>query len=282
MLNIDVSTDKLADLKKLFNNANVHHRIVSKSADGLTTTLKFNKKVDFDKAKEIIDGKVVAQATLIHARPVSNVSIGDNTINWCADQGDPSVPDIGAEISGDAFYDTINNGVVLTEDVDGQLGYLYWEKNYDYNKNVYIRATTYSGEGDGADGITIFMGSSNAGAGSNGSISVYIDEYNADVIKVYKNGSLMESAISAYQTLDNETYRVWEVIYEYASTTEQYLHVYMNNVKVLRYNMYLLGGVWIPGGDYIGISGVTGVDNNFHICRSFKVMSANPWLAING
>ena len=56
----------------------------------------------------------------------------------------------------------------------------------------------------------------------------------------------------------------------------------MNNVKVLRYNMYLLGGVWIPGGSYIGIYGVTGGDNNYHICRSFKVMSANPWLAING
>ena len=136
MLNLDVSTDKLADLKKLFNGANVHHRIVGKSSDGLTATLKFNKKVDFDKAKEIIDGKVVAQATLIHARPVSNVSIGDSTINWCADQGDPSVPDFGAVISGDAFYDTINNGVVLTEDVNAEDGYLYWGKNYDYNKNV--------------------------------------------------------------------------------------------------------------------------------------------------
>ena len=227
------------------------------------------------------DGAVVALATLIHARPVSNVSIGDNTINWCADQGDPSVPDIGATISDDAFYDTINNGVVLTENVDEQLGYLYWEKNYDYNKNVYIRATTYSGEGDGADNITIFMGSSSAGGGSNGSISVYIDDEDDDV-KVYKNGSLIEDAILTNQELDDATFRVWEVIYEYASATEQYLHVYMNNVKVLRYNMYLLGGVWIPGGNYIGIYGVTGGDNNYHICRSFKVMSANPWLAING
>ena len=218
---------------------------------------------------------------MIHARPVSNVSIGDNTINWCADQGDPSVPDIGATISDDAFYDTINNGVVLTENVDEQLGYLYWEKNYDYNKNVYIRATTYSGEGDGADNITIFMGSSSAGGGSNGSISVYIDDEDDDV-KVYKNGSLIEDAILTNQELDDATFRVWEVIYEYASATEQYLHVYMNNVKVLRYNMYLLGGVWIPGGSYIGIYGVTGGDNNYHICRSFKVMSANPWLAING
>ena len=280
MLNLDVSTDKLADLKKLFNGANVHHRIVGKSSDGLTTTLKFNKKVDFEKAKEIIDGKVVAQATLIHARPVSNVSIGDGTIDWCADQGDPSIV-AGATISDDAFYDTINNGVVLTENVDEQLGYLYWEKNYDYNKNVYIRATTYSGEGDGADNITIFMGSSSAGGGSNGSISVYIDDEDDDV-KVYKNGSLIEDAILTNQELDDATFRVWEVIYEYASATEQYLHVYMNNVKVLRYNMYLFGGVWIPGGSYIGIYGVTGVDNNYHICRSFKVMSANPWLAING
>ena len=226
------------------------------------------------------DGAVVALATLIHARPVSNVSIGDSTINWCADQGDPSIV-AGATISDDAFYDTINNGVVLTENVDEQLGYLYWEKNYDYNKNVYIRATTYSGEGDGADNITIFMGSSSAGGGSNGSISVYIDDEDDDV-KVYKNGSLIEDAILTNQELDDATFRVWEVIYEYASATEQYLHVYMNNVKVLRYNMYLFDGVWIPGGSYIGIYGVTGGDNNYHICRSFKVMSANPWLAING
>jgi hypothetical protein len=173
---------------------------------------------------------------------------------------------------------------VLTEDVDGEDGYLYWEKNYDYNKNIYIRATTYSGEGDGADGITIFMGSSSgthSGSANNSAIAVYIDEYNDDTVKVYKNGTLMESAISAYQTLDNDTYRVWEIIYEYVNNEEQYLHVYMNNVKVLRYNMYLLYGVWIPGGNYIGISGVTGANNNYHICRSFKVMSANPWLAIN-
>ena len=179
MLNLDVSTDKLADLKKLFNNANVHHRIVGKSSDGLTTTLKFNKKVDFDKAKEIIDGKVAIQATLKRSSPVSKVSIGDTTIDWCADQGDPSIV-AGAVISGDAYYDTVNDGVVLTEDVDGEDGYLYWEKNYDYNKNVYIRATTYSGEGDGADGITIFMGSSSgthSGSANNGAIAVYIDEY---------------------------------------------------------------------------------------------------------
>jgi hypothetical protein len=281
MLNIDVSTDKIADLKKLFNDANVYHRIVGTSSDGLTTTLKFNKKVDFEKAKEIIDGKVAIQATLKRSSPVSKVSIGDAPIDWCADQGDPSIV-AGATISDDAFYDTINNGVVLTEDIDEQLGYLYWEKNYDYNKNIYIRATTYSGEGDGADNITIFMGSNSAGGGTNGSISVYIDEDDGDTVKVYKNNSLIEDAISTNQTLDDATYRVWEIIYEYASATEQYLHVCMNNVKILRYNMYLSGGVWIPGGNYIGIYGVTGTDNNFHICRSFKVMSANPWLAING
>ena len=115
MLNLDVSTDKIADLKKLFNDANVYHRIVGTSSDGLTTTLKFNKKVDFDKAKEIIDGKVAIQATLKRSSPVSKVSIGDAPIDWCADQGDPSIV-AGATISDDAFYDTINNGVVLTEE----------------------------------------------------------------------------------------------------------------------------------------------------------------------
>ena len=90
MFNLDVSTDKLADLKKLFNDANVHHRIAGKSADGLITTIRFKEEADFEKAKQLVNVGVVAQGNLIHASPFLNVSIGDYPIDWVADDGSPT------------------------------------------------------------------------------------------------------------------------------------------------------------------------------------------------
>lgn len=285
MLNLDVSTDKLADLKKLFNNANVHHRIVSKSADGLTTTLKFNKKVDFDKAKEIIDGKVIAQGNLIHTSPLGSVNIGDIHIDWLGDMGSPSLS--GGTLNGDAVYfNDIESGsvkrnyVVLTENVDGQLGSIAWDKSYDYTKNILVKATTYSGEGDGGEGITFFFGSTsetNSSDDENGALAVYIDEYNDDTIKVYIDG-VEQTTFYTNQTLDNSTLRSWTFVLNWnADATEGYLSVYMNNAFQLKCDI----SAWSAGGSYIGVSAWTGESNNYHLISQFQVMGANPWLAIN-
>jgi len=276
MFNLDVSTEKLENLKKLLNKENISKKIIGKSADGSITILKFNNQIDFERAKQLVDVGVVAQANLIHANPFSNVSIGDTPIDWCADNGSPDGFD--GLISGDAYYDGINSGVVLTNNIDGQLGSLTWQKSYNFEKNIYIRTTTYAGEGDGADGMTIFMGANtplHSGSSDNGALGVYIDEYNDDTIKVYFNGNLANTTFYANETLDNETFRLWELLW---NGTDRTLSVYMNNVLICKVDVT----PWIPNGDYIGISGVTGADNNYHLCRAFRVMSGNPWLAING
>ena len=161
---------------------NINNQTVGPSADGLHISLKFNKKKNYDKAvdllsKGVVYEKVAAQATIIHPSSTLAISIGDAQIDWCADKGDPST--LGGNLSGDAFYDNVNGGVVLTENTDDTNGHLYWEKTYDFTKNIYLRTTTYSGEGSGADGITIYMGTTSETTIDNATdgIAVYIDEY---------------------------------------------------------------------------------------------------------
>lgn len=282
MLTLDVSTELLANFKKILNDVNVYNRTFGVSADGLTTTLKFNKKVDLDKAVELLakgfaNHQVAAQAELIHNNSLGSINLRDTQIDWCADKGDPSVVD--GTISGDAFYDGVNAGVILTPNSDNTEGHLYWQKNYDLTKNIYIRTTTYSGEGTGADGITIYLGTTEETTSNeaSGGIAVYIDEYNDDTVKVYKNGVLQQDVFYTRQTLDNQTFRLWEIIHEYVANDESYLHVLMNNTLICRVP---LDG-FLPSGNFVGVGGLCIGLNNYHICRSFAVMSANPWLAVN-
>lgn len=282
MFSIDVSTDKLADLKKLFNDANLYHRIVSKSADGLTTTLKFHNQADADKAKSLINNVVTIQANLIHANPLGDLTIGDSHIDWLGDMGSPV--DFGATINGDAFYLGDISGsyykenfVVLTEAVNPQLGSVAWEKAYDYiNNNILLKATTYAGEGNGADGITFFFGSTSqthSRDDSNGALAVYIDEWDDDTIKVYIDG-VLQTNFYTNQTLDNWTKRSWTLV---LNKSDRSLSVYMNNAFQLKCDI----SSWVPGGQYIGASGLTVGENNYHLLYQFQVMSADPWLAIN-
>jgi hypothetical protein len=289
MLNLDVSTDKFADLKKLFNNANVHYRIFGTSSDGLTTTLKFNKKVNFEKAKEIIDGKVVAQGNLIHANPLGSINIGDNHIDWLGDMGSPTL--FGGTVNGDASYlDDIfygqqkRNFVLLTPDSNNQLGSIAWEKNYNYSKNILVKATTYS-SGDSGDGITFFFGAdseNHSGSDDNGALAVYIDELNDNTIKVYIAGSL-QTTFYTNQNLDDSRATSWIFLinweYDFAGDLKGYLSVYINNSFQLKIDITS----WAQeGGPYIGASAKTSAGtDNIHSIGQFQVMGANPWLAIN-
>ena len=286
MLNLDVATDKIADLKKLFNEANICIRVVGKSSDGLITTIKCKNESDFDKAKELVASgvlstKVAVQGKLVHASPIGSVNIGDSHIDWLGDMGSPV--DFGATINGDAFYASNNNGyhqenyVVLTETINPQLGSMAWEKAYDYlNKNILVKATTYSGEGNGADGITFFFGSTSAihsRTDANGALAVYIDEWDDDTIKVYINGSLQMNFYTN-QILDNATFRSWTLL---LNSNDKTISIYMNNAFQVKVDI----SSWTPGGSYIGVSAVTVGLNNYHLISQYQVMGANPWLAIN-
>jgi hypothetical protein len=222
---------------------------------------------------------LVAQGNLIHPNYLQYQSIGDTDINWVASDGNPTSV-AGAQATGNAYYDNTDQGLVLTDAVDGQGGYLYWQKSYDYTKNIIISATTRAGGGDGADGITIFFGGDGASsAGSNqGGISVFIDEYNSDVIKIFRSGSLLDSeSYLALKVLDDNTYNNWELVYEYKDSDHIILHLKMNGNYVFRKNI----SPWTPNGTYIGISGFCGTNNNVHSVKSFQVKSARGWLALN-
>jgi hypothetical protein len=223
--------------------------------------------------------EIEAQGMLIHNNPFQQVSIGDTTIDWVASDGDPT--DVNdASLSDDAYFDNIDQGVVLTPAADAKSGYLYWNRDYDYTRSILIAATTRAGGGDGADGITIFFGGDDvSSAGSNqGGISVFIDEYNSDVIKIFKSGSLLGSeSYLALKTLDDNTYNNWEVVYEYKDSASIILHLKMNGNYVFRKNI----ATWTPNGTYIGISGFCGTSNNVHSVKAFQVKSANVWLATN-
>ena len=225
------------------------------------------------------ENDLVAQGNLIHPNYLQYQSIGDTDINWVASDGNPTSV-AGAQASGDASYDNIDQGVILTAAVDGETGYLYWQKGYDYTKNIIISATTRAGGGSGADGITIFFGGDGVSSANSdeGGISIYIDEFNGDVIKIFKSGSLLNSqSYLALKTLDDNTYNNWEVVYEYKDSDNIILHLKMNGNYVFRKNI----ATWTPNGNYIGISGVCGSDNNIHSVKSFQVKSARGWLALN-
>ena len=282
MFTLDVPNEKLANLKKLLNKDNVSNKTVAKSADGLSTTLKFKTQYDLDKAVEllaqsVVDQQVASQAELIHTNSVGSINLRDTQIDWCADKGDPTVVD--GIMSGDAYYDSVGAGVILTPNSDNTEGHLYWQKNYDLTKNIYIRTTTYSGEGTGADGITIYLGTTEETTSNeaSGGIAVYIDEFNDDTVKVYKNGVLQQDLFYTNDTLDNQTFRLWEIIHEYVANDESYLHVLMNNTLICRVP---LDG-FVPSGNFVGIGGLCIGLNNYHICRSFALMSGNPWLKVN-
>lgn len=281
MLILDVSTEKLANLKNIFNDNNIYYRVVKKSEDGLTTTLKFNNKDLFERAKLLVADKVSVQGNLIHSNPLGSVNIGDSHINWFGDIESPVAS--GGSINGDAVYASDNTGymkenyVILTENDNPQLGSISWEKDYDYaNKNIMVKATTFSGSGSGSDGITFFFGSTSnihSADDANNALAVYADELDDDKLKIYING-VLQNEFFTNQTLDDGTYRSWIFILD---SSDQTLSVYINNAFQLKSDI----SSWAPTGNYIGVSAVTVDSNNYHIISHYQVMSANPWLAIN-
>jgi hypothetical protein len=222
--------------------------------------------------------EIEAQGMLIRDNPFQRVGLGnDSTINWMASDGNPTLV-AGASIGSDAAYVDNNFGVRLTPASDNKVGYLYWQKSYDLNNSMIINTVLRSGGGDGADGFTIFYGGDGGSSGSSdeGGISIYLDEYNSDVIKIYKAGVLVDE-FGASETLDSNNFNAWTIVHEHVGTDYIYLHVLMNGKYVCKINL----APWTKAGDYIGVSGVCGSANNEHWVRAFQVKNAAAWLAAN-
>jgi hypothetical protein len=224
------------------------------------------------------ENEIEAQAALIYPDYLRPYNIGDTDINWVASDGDPNSV-AGASFGGTGYFDDEDQGVVLTDATDGTAGYVYWTKNYDWTKSIIITATTRAGGGDGADGITFFLGGSDVASkdANEGNLAVYADEFNGDIVQVFNSGTQKGDDYLALKTLDDNTYNYWEVVYEYVSSSVINLHVRLNSQYVTRVNV----APWTPGGNYIGVAGVCGSQNNVHSVKSFAVKSARAWLAYN-
>jgi hypothetical protein len=233
------------------------------------------------------NNEVQAQVELIRSDALADQNIGDTPIKWDSCMGDPEAV-ANAEFDGNnftAYYDNINLGVYLTEATADTKGSLYWDKDFDYTKNIYISGTFLAGgEGlvnDDGDGITVFFGvddSLTVSSDATNGIAVFFDEYNDDVVKVYKNGVLIDTTFYTNLTLDDLQWRKFEIIYEYIDSSSAFVQVQIDNVYVCRVDV----GSWVgDAGTYIGASGVCGSADNNHQCKSFDVKNANPWLALN-
>jgi hypothetical protein len=233
------------------------------------------------------NNEVQAQVELIRSDALADQNIGDTPIKWDSCMGDPEAV-ANAEFDGNnftAYYDNINLGVYLTEATADTKGSLYWDKDFDYTKNIYISGTFLAGgEGlvnDDGDGITVFFGvddSLTVSSDATNGIAVFFDEYNDDVVKVYKNGVLVDTTFYTNLTLDDLQWRKFEIIYEYIDSSSAFVQVQIDNVYVCRVDV----GSWVgDAGTYIGASGVCGSADNNHQCKSFDVKNANPWLALN-
>jgi hypothetical protein len=232
------------------------------------------------------NNEVQAQVELIRSDALADQNIGDTPIKWDSCMGDPEAV-ANAEFDGNnftAYYDNINQGVYLTEATADTKGSLYWDKDFDYTKNIYISGTFLAG-GEGAvddgDGITVFFGvddSLTVSSDATNGIAVFFDEYNDDVVKVYKNGVLIDTTFNTNLTLDDLQWRKFEIIYEYIDSSSAFVQVQIDNVYVCRVDV----GSWVgDAGTYIGASGWCGAADNNHQCKSFDVKNANPWLALN-
>ena len=232
------------------------------------------------------NNEVQAQVELIRSDALADQNIGDTPIKWDSCMGDPEAV-ANAEFDGNnftAYYDNINQGVYLTEATADTKGSLYWDKDFDYTKNIYISGTFLAG-GEGAvddgDGITVFFGvddSLTVSSDATNGIAVFFDEYNDDVVKVYKNGVLIDTTFNTNLTLDDLQWRKFEIIYEYIDSSSAFVQVQIDNVYVCRVDV----GSWVgDAGTYIGASGWCGAAENNHQCKSFDVKNANPWLALN-
>lgn len=233
-----------------------------------------------------MENQVEAQVSRIHADPLTNQNIGDDAIKWDSCMGDPASV-AGGSFDGTNFspyYDNENSGVYLTEATADTAGYLYWNKNFEYNKNIHLKGTfAAGGEGgstDDGDGITIYFGTTDITSKDNSTngVAIFFDEYNDDTVKVYLNGSLIDSVFNTNQVLDDFQWRTYEVIYEYVSDTSAFVQVMIDGVYVCRVDV----GSWIStSGTYVGVSAFCGSADNVHLCKSFEVKSATPWLTIN-
>jgi len=197
--------------------------------------------------------------------PLRPVNIGDSKIFWNACQGAPWDVDPNANYDGDASYDNHNTGLILTPNSANQSGAVYWDRQYDLTKDIYLKGTFLAGLGTGGNNCGIYF------------CGLYVYFNDTDNSIYLQTSGFTSDGYDSGEILGDTTWRTFEVIYEYKKSDVIYVTVLMNGKHICRVDI---------GGGYttepaVGVFANTATLTNIHYCKSFEVRSAIPWFSIN-
>jgi hypothetical protein len=210
-------------------------------------------------------GKIGHRSGKSNRDPLRPVNIGDSKIFWNACQGAPWDVDPDANYDGDASYDNHNTGLILTPNSANQSGAVYWDRQYDLTKDIYLKGTFLAGLGTGGNNCGIYV------------CGVYVYFNDTDNSIYVETSGFTSDGYFSGDILGDTTWRTFEVIYEYKKSDVIYVTVLMNGKHICRVDI---------GGGYttepaVGVFANTATLTNIHYCKSFEVRSAIPWLTIN-
>jgi hypothetical protein len=210
-------------------------------------------------------GKIGHRSGKSNRDPLRPVNIGDSKIFWNACQGAPWDVDPDANYDGDASYDNHNTGLILTPNSANQSGAVYWDRQYDLTKDIYLKGTFLAGLGTGGNNCGIYV------------CGVYVYFNDTDNSIYVETSAFTSDGYYSGEILGDTTWRTFEVIYEYKKSDVIYVTVLMNGKHICRVDI---------GGGYttepaVGVFANTATLTNIHYCKSFEVRSAIPWLSIN-
>lgn len=176
-------------------------------------------------------------------------------------------------LRGNASHDTGNDWIQLTPASNNQNGEVYWDLPQLPWANFDVYAEVFADNGDGADAVFLYIGSSTNTLDedtANGGYTLALDEYNGDEIQLNYNGSRLQTISSATHglgSLDDGTWRrirfqkrgtairvkVWD-----ASEPEpqEWMIDYTDSART-----------WTDAKKYIGVGARTGGLNNEHRVR---------------
>lgn len=223
--------------------------------------------------------------------PLQPEALGDSPIVWNSGMGDPTL--LGANLNGNASFVDADKGVILSTDSVESSGSLYWQNNFDYANDLYIKMTIHASHMSGSGGLgwTLFLGSDTNYTfidDETGSINVFFDDgfYGnpfTDAVSLWVDGTKVGGEGSNYYVvdpLDNSISKNVEVLFQHDKSNFNYITVFIDGKYICKANV----GTWTPGGNFIGVSAASSSDSesvNNHYIKSMEVRSIVPWINVN-
>jgi hypothetical protein len=223
--------------------------------------------------------------------PLQPEALGDSPIVWNSGMGDPTL--LGANLNGNASFVDADKGVILSTDSVESSGSLYWQNNFDYANDLYIKMTIHASHMSGSGGLgwTLFLGSDTNYTfidDETGSINVFFDDgfYGnpfTDAVSLWVDGTKVGGEGSNYYVvdpLDNSISKNVEVLFQHDKSNFNYITVFIDGKYICKANL----GTWTPGGNFIGVSAASSSDSEYvnnHYIKSMEVRSIVPWINVN-